>query len=170
MFLMLGLLVTPRNFLPIIVPAVSIILALFPSLAGLEHTQRYFDLVFFVVLISLVLQGWTIASRARWLGIDLPPTAKAAECLHLTIKHEQDKESLVYPVLMGSRAAGISVKRFPGITEGNQIAGVIHRGIRLHDIDKRKLIWDDQIIILATSSARASFGPRIRSARTPIFP
>ncbi|MDX2464832.1 MAG: potassium/proton antiporter [Porticoccus sp.] len=210
MFLMLGLLVTPSNLLPIIVPAVSIafvlifisrplavlvsllpfhfpwreqvfigwcglrgavpiILALFPSLAGLEHTQRYFDLVFFVVLISLVLQGWTIAPMARWLGIDLPPTAKAAECLHLTIKHEQDKELLVYPVLMGSRAAGISVKRLP-VTEGSQIVGVIHRGILLHDIDKRKLICDDQVIILATSSARASLGRVFASLAHPSFP
>ncbi|MCR8921864.1 potassium/proton antiporter [Dasania sp. GY-MA-18] len=198
MFLMLGLLVTPSNLLPIIVPAVAIafvlifvarplavvisllpfrfpwreqvfigwcglrgavpiILALFPSLAGLEHTQTYFDLVFFVVLVSLVLQGWTIAPMARWLGIDLPPTAKAAECLHLTIKHEQDKELLVYPVLAGSQAAGTKVKRLP-VTEGSQIVGVIHRGILLHDIDQRKLSCDDQVIILATSSARTALG------------
>ena len=94
---------------------------------------------------------------ARWLNIDLPPTAKAAEYLHLTIKHEQNKELLVYPVLMGSRAAGITVKRLP-LTEGSQIVGVIHRGILLHDIDQRKLICDDQVIILATNSARDVLG------------
>ncbi|WP_019530054.1 potassium/proton antiporter [Dasania marina] len=198
MFLMLGLLVTPSNLLPMVIPAVAIafvlifiarplavlvsllpfhfpwreqvfigwcglrgavpiILAVFPSLAGLEHSRMYFDLVFFVVLISLVLQGWTIAPMARWLGIDLPPTAKAAECLHLTIKHEQDKELLVYPVLAGSRADGIRVKRLP-VTEGSQMVGVIHRGVLLHDIDQRRLMCDDQVIILATSSARAALG------------
>lgn len=198
MFLMLGLLITPSNLIPIIVPAVAIafvlifiarplavvvsllpfyfpwreqmfigwcglrgavpiILALFPSLAGLEHTQTYFELVFFVVLISLVLQGWTIAPMAKWLQIELPPTAKEPEYLHLTIKHEQDKELLVYPVLAGSRAAGATVKRLP-VTEGSQLVGVIRQGILLHDIDQQKLMRDDQVMILATSSARPALG------------
>lgn len=198
MFLMLGLLITPSNVIPIIVPAVAIafvlifiarplavvvsllpfhfpwreqmfigwcglrgavpiILALFPSLAGLEHTQTYFELVFFVVLISLVLQGWTIAPMARWLQIELPPTAKEPECLHLTIRHEQDKELLIYPVVAGCRAAGSTVARLPA-SEGSQIVGVVRRGILLDDISQQKLICDDQVMILATSSARAALG------------
>jgi cell volume regulation protein A len=137
--------------------AVPIILALFPSLAGLEHTQTYFELVFFVVLISLVLQGWTIAPMAKWLQIKLPPTGNDVECLHLTIKHDQDKQVLVYPVLAGSRAAGTIVKNLPQ-TEGSQIIGVIRRGILLNDADTQKLNCDDQVMILATSSARNALG------------
>ncbi|MCR9883490.1 potassium/proton antiporter [Vibrio alginolyticus] len=198
MFLMLGLLITPSNLIPIIIPAVAIafvlifiarplavvvsllpfhfpwreqmfigwcglrgavpiILALFPSLAGLEHTQTYFELVFFVVLISLVLQGWTIAPMARWLQLELPPTAKEPECLHLPIKHDQDKELLIYPVFAGSRAAGSTVDRIPA-SEGSQIVGVIRRGILLDEIHQETLMHDDQVMILATSSARPALG------------
>ncbi|GAA6183369.1 MULTISPECIES: potassium/proton antiporter [Aliiglaciecola] len=209
MFLMLGLLVTPSNLVPIIIPAmaiafvlifiarplavlisllpfhfpwreqtfiswcglrgaVPIILALFPSLAGLEHTQTYFELVFFVVLISLVLQGWTMAPMARWLQIELPPTAKEPEYLQLKIKHEQDKELLIYPVLAGSRAAESTIKQLPS-AEGSQIVGVIRRGILADVEEHEKLLGDDQVMILATSSARPAFGRFFASAAHSSF-
>jgi len=149
--------------------AVPIILALFPSLAGLEHTQTYFELVFFVVLVSLVLQGWTIAPMARWLKIELPPSAKEPEFLHLTIKHEQDKELLVYPVLEGSRAAGTTVKHLP-VKEGSQVMGVIRGGVLLPDVDKHTLECEDQVVILATSSSRLVLGRVFAPAVHSLFP
>ncbi|MBS0003411.1 MAG: potassium/proton antiporter, partial [Thioalkalivibrio sp.] len=54
--------------------AVPIILALFPLLAGLDLAEYFFHVVFFVVLISLLVQGWTVAPVARWLQLELPPT------------------------------------------------------------------------------------------------
>lgn len=137
--------------------AVPIILALFPSLAGLENTQTYFELVFFVVLVSLIIQGWTIAPVARWLQIEVPRTAKSPECLHLTIKQEQDKALLIYPVLTGSRAVGLTVDRLP-TTEGSQLMGVIRRGILAQDIEHEKLITNDQVVFLSTNEARDTLG------------
>jgi cell volume regulation protein A len=53
--------------------AVPIVLALFPALAGLPQSSIYFNVAFFVVLASLVLQGWTVAPLAGWLRLKLPP-------------------------------------------------------------------------------------------------
>jgi cell volume regulation protein A len=52
--------------------AVPIILATFPLLAGVPRAEDLFDLVFFVVLTSVVLQGTSIPAVARWLGVDAP--------------------------------------------------------------------------------------------------
>jgi cell volume regulation protein A len=54
--------------------AVSIFLAAIPTLAGLPNAALYFNVAFVVVLVSLVVQGWTVAPAARRLGLALPRT------------------------------------------------------------------------------------------------
>lgn len=198
MFLMLGLLITPSQIIPIVLPAlaiacvlifiarplavfvslipfhfpwreqvfiswcglrgaVPIILALFPSLAGLENTQTYFELVFFVVLVSLILQGWTIAPVARWLKIEVPGTAREHECLRLTIKQEHDKALLIYPVLPDSLAIGLTLDHLPA-SEGSQVMGLIRQGVLIDRIEHEKLAADDQVVFLASNDAREALG------------
>jgi potassium/hydrogen antiporter len=52
--------------------AVPIILATFPLLAGIPAASRIFDLVFFIVLTSVLVQGSSIPLVARWLRVDVP--------------------------------------------------------------------------------------------------
>ena len=52
--------------------AVPIVLATFPFLAGLPRADLYFDVVFFIVLTSVLLQGTSIALVARWLKLRVP--------------------------------------------------------------------------------------------------
>jgi cell volume regulation protein A len=51
--------------------AVSIFLATIPTLSGAEHADAYFNVAFFVVLTSLLLQGATINKLAYRLGLAL---------------------------------------------------------------------------------------------------
>jgi len=50
--------------------AVPIILGTFPLLAGVPQADVIFNLVFFIVLTSVLFQGTTLPLLARWLGLD----------------------------------------------------------------------------------------------------
>ncbi|MCM2290909.1 potassium/proton antiporter [Allorhizobium sp. BGMRC 0089] len=150
MFLVLGLLATPSQFIGILVPgvvlglflvfvsrplatwlclipfdytqqeksfiswvglrgAVSILLAIVPVLSGLKHAETYFNITFIVVMISLVLQGWTIKPMAKKLGLIIPPRIGAIDKVELDLPGAAHHELLSYrvvadsPVLRGER-------------------------------------------------------------------
>ncbi len=49
--------------------AVPIIFATYPWVAGIEHSQLIFHIVFFITLLSLIIQGGTVTSLANKLGL-----------------------------------------------------------------------------------------------------
>lgn len=64
--------------------AVPIILATYPRLANLPVAPLIFNIVFFVVLASVLLQGTTIPRVARWLRVDAPAPVKRAFPIEFT--------------------------------------------------------------------------------------
>ncbi len=52
--------------------AVPIILATYPMLANIPQSDLIFNVVFFVVLTSALLQGYSVPLLARWLRVDAP--------------------------------------------------------------------------------------------------
>lgn len=53
--------------------AVPIILATFPLTARLEGAQTLFEVTFFLVLVSILVQGTTLPVVARWLRVQAAP-------------------------------------------------------------------------------------------------
>ena len=54
--------------------AVPIIFATYPLIAGVEHARWFFNIVFFITILSLLVQGTTVTYVARLLKlIDKPP-------------------------------------------------------------------------------------------------
>jgi cell volume regulation protein A len=146
MFLTLGLLATPSQFLGLALPAiilalaltfvcrplavwlcllpfgykrnetafiswvglrgsVSILLGIIPLAAGMESGQLLFNTAYIVVLVSLLLQGWTIAPMARWLGLIVPARIGPVDRLELELPGGGDHELLVYKVAADSPVA-----------------------------------------------------------------
>ncbi len=56
--------------------AVPIIFATYPLLAGIEHAQWFFNIVFFITILSLLVQGTTVTYVARLLHLIDKPEAK----------------------------------------------------------------------------------------------
>jgi potassium/hydrogen antiporter len=152
MFLMLGLLVTPSDLLPNLLPsvliavflvlvarpvatvacllpfrfsrqehafigwvglrgAVAIFLGTIPILAGVENAQLYFQVAFAVVLVSLIVQGWTIAPVARRLGLELPRQPEPPQRIDVDLPGAGDRDLVVYTVKPLSPATRRGVRR-----------------------------------------------------------
>lgn len=52
--------------------AVPILFATYHVVAGLEDRYTIFNIVFFITILSLLIQGTTLTSMARWLGLADP--------------------------------------------------------------------------------------------------
>jgi len=104
--------------------AVPIILATFPLLAGIENAMAYFNITFIVVLMSLVLQGWTIAPAARLLGLEVPPKARPLQYIDLDIPGQFYHDLLGYQLEADSLAVGKAPGQLP-LPREVEVAAVI---------------------------------------------
>ena len=78
--------------------AVGIFLASIPMLVGLPGAYLYFDVVFVVVLSSLLVQGWTVALAARKLDISFTRSDPLPRRVELDLPGQLAREIIGYPV------------------------------------------------------------------------
>ncbi|MDA5195125.1 potassium/proton antiporter [Govanella unica] len=78
--------------------AVPIFLAMIPVLGGLPHSLQYFNVAFLVVIVSLVLQGWTVPWLARRLRLQVPPRPEPSSRLDLDLLASGDSDIIAYRV------------------------------------------------------------------------
>jgi len=82
--------------------AVPIVLALFPVMAGIEHAHLLFNVAFCVVLVSLLVQGTTLAPLAHRLRLEVPSGQEPRRRLPLDLPGSGDHELMVFE-LTGER-------------------------------------------------------------------
>ena len=85
--------------------SVPIILATFPLISGVEKADMIFNVVFFVVLTSVLVQGSSIPYVARWLGVEAP-LASLPEPLEALAGKDEWEPLVKLRVLPGSIADG----------------------------------------------------------------
>lgn len=109
--------------------AVPIILATFPVLAEAPGAERLFHVVFFVVVVSVVLQGGTVRWLTRRLGLrsEAPPPPPAM--LEITSVQDLSGQLLSFYVDEASALAGSPLREIP-FPEGSAVVLVV-RGRQL---------------------------------------
>jgi cell volume regulation protein A len=191
MFLILGLLVTPSELLPIaggalliaaalifvarpvavlacLLPfrfpwreqcyiawiglrgAVPIILGIFPLVAGLDNARLFFNIAFFIVLVSLLVQGWTVAPVARLLQLEVPPGSAPVHRFDLDIQGHWDYELLRYDLAEDSPALGRAPGELP-LPEHVSLAAVVRDG-QLEPLDRLGALRSGDHVYLVASS------------------
>ncbi len=90
--------------------AVPVTLATFPLLLGVEGAGELFNVVFFVVVVSAVVQGWSLPVVARWLKVQTPAPPEPPVTLEISSLHHVEGDIVDFAVDADSRAAGLKVK------------------------------------------------------------
>lgn len=106
--------------------AVPIVLATYPAAAGLEDGKEIFNLVFFAVMLSIVIQGSTLGRMARWLGLTVPAKPKPLVNLELMTMAHSDYDLVVVDIPDAAAREGLRIRDLD-LPEGSVIT-LITRG------------------------------------------
>jgi cell volume regulation protein A len=128
--------------------AVPIILATFPLLAGLPESPLIFNLVFFIVLLSVLVQGSTIPWVAKLLGV----TASNKYNYHYPQEFiptvDTNSQLIEVDVLPASSAAGQTVMNL-NLPAGVLVLSVTRYGETIVPSGTSVIKAGDKVLILA---------------------
>lgn len=128
--------------------AVPIILATFPLLAGIENSHQIFNVVFFVVLTSALIQGATIPMLANKLGLNGPKKTIPMQSLELISLGKADAEMIEYEMESDSAIVGKTLMEihFP---EGTLVNAIIRNGKLIAPTGNTVIMSGDFLYILS---------------------
>lgn len=127
--------------------AVPIILAVFPMLAGVPNATLFFNLAFFVVMVSLILQGGTLAKATRMAKIELPAIPEPYSRSELELYAFSDWQMFIYQLKKDRWYIGSPLRNLM-MPNQTRIAGVFRDKTLLHPSGRTQLAVGDIICVI----------------------
>jgi potassium/hydrogen antiporter len=132
--------------------AVPIVLAMFPWLAGVAEWNFFFNIAFFIVLISLLMQGWTVGPLARRLNLNVPMSSSRVQRVELGMPGQLGHEFVGYKLAAGSPALRRSIGNL-NLPNKVQLLCLLREGNPVQLNAEEKFRPNDHIFLLSVPSA-----------------
>lgn len=128
---------------------VPIVFATYPMIAGLDKAGMIFNLVFFISITSVLLQGTTLPLVARWLRVTEPPVENNMEVAKASKVRDEMKEVILRE---GSKAIGKKIVdlHFP---TSIYIISIKRKDQYIQPTGADRLQAGDQLLILSSNEA-----------------
>src|SRR5690554_564843 len=146
--------------------AVPIVLALFPIIANIPDAQLVFHAAFFIVLVSLLVQGTTMTPLARFLRLEVPADDEPFQRLPLDAPATGDHELMLFP-LRGENwktPRRLGQLRFP---DNTSVAGVFRNRVCLQPKRDLEVSSGDMVAMFATPAVLPQLSKALSGRQTP---
>ena len=128
--------------------AVPIVFATYPLLAGIDKANMIFNIVFFISLTSILIQGTTLSVVAKWLNVSIPSSEKTLTPSEKFLEEHPKTEMREIGIASGSKVVGQQIVdlEFPKTA----IIAMIKRGDKyITPIGSTVIEADDLLIVLS---------------------
>jgi cell volume regulation protein A len=158
--------------------AVPVVLATFPVIEGIDKDHEFFNIAFFAVLVSTLLQGSTFEPLARALGATTEEPALPRPLVEVGTIRQLGADVVEVPISEGDAAIGVRVRDL-GLPRDALVNVLVRGDEALPPRGSTRLEAGDRLYIVARQSALVALeearerwrngpvGPAPRPARTP---
>lgn len=133
--------------------AVPIVLATYPLLLGLPGSFLLFNVVFFVVLVSALTQGWSLPWVARKLRLEVPALPDPPVTLEITSLKHVDGDIVEFTVGPESRAADRLVRDL-ALPDGVVVAMIARGQEIIPPRGTTRIVADDHVFVVLRPETR----------------
>jgi potassium/hydrogen antiporter len=123
-----------------------------PVLEHVRHAQTIFGIAFVVVIVSLVVQGWTISPAAKLTEVELPPRPEARARVELDLPTGAGKTVVAYTVDPMSLIARRRMARMP-LPPGTEFISLMREGQVRNTLPSDGIKAADVVMLLTDSDA-----------------